>query len=183
MEYLGGSKRWSRNDSDIVPWKSSIGLISSRISSRPDLVLTSTRPLARAASTRAFHLSLPSSQSTLSVCRARRLGTSRGSRILAKEIRRGAVLLSGWALSEWFAATGSAATVREAAKRGPSEARTAATAARACRTTQDDPEAGRHGSEGSAKRQHTHEVRHLSNGPPRTDRRISPGALASAPKE
>src|SRR5258705_3791968 len=29
-EYLGGSNRWSRNDRDIVPVKSSIGLISSK---------------------------------------------------------------------------------------------------------------------------------------------------------
>ncbi len=35
-EYLGGSNLWSRNESDIVPVKSSIGLISSKISSRPD---------------------------------------------------------------------------------------------------------------------------------------------------
>jgi hypothetical protein len=126
MEYFGGSKRWSRNDSDIVPWKSSIGLISSRISSRPDLVLTSLRPASRAAETRAFHRSLPSSQSTLSVCRARRLGTSWGSRIFANEIRRGAVLLDGpldccpfeVVLDVWLDAT----AVREAAKRGPSEA-------------------------------------------------------------
>src|SRR4029078_3404363 len=35
-EYLGGSKRWSRNDSDMEPEKSSIGLISSKISCRPE---------------------------------------------------------------------------------------------------------------------------------------------------
>jgi hypothetical protein len=35
--YLGSSKRWSRNDSDICPLKSSIGLISSKISSRPQV--------------------------------------------------------------------------------------------------------------------------------------------------
>ena len=38
IEYFGGSKRWSRNDRDMVPWKSSIGLISSKISSRPEAV-------------------------------------------------------------------------------------------------------------------------------------------------
>ena len=43
-EYLGGSNRWSRNDKDMVPEKSSIGLISSKISSRPDWVGTSLRP-------------------------------------------------------------------------------------------------------------------------------------------
>lgn len=41
MEFFGGSKRWSRNVSDIDPEKSSIGEISSKISSRPDLVGTS----------------------------------------------------------------------------------------------------------------------------------------------
>ena len=92
-EYFGGSNRCSRNDSDMVPWKSSIGLISSKISSRPDLPGTSSRPLGAACSTRACHFSLPSSQSKLSVCRARRFGTSRGSRIFAKVMRRGAVLL------------------------------------------------------------------------------------------
>src|SRR3954447_9227866 len=86
-EYLVGSKRWSRRISDIEPEKSSIGEISSKISSRPETVETSVRPWPSAASTRDFHASLPTSQSKDSVCRARRLGTSRGSRILAKEIR------------------------------------------------------------------------------------------------
>jgi len=36
------------------------------------------------------HASLPNSQSTLSTCNANRFGTSRGSRIFANEIRRGA---------------------------------------------------------------------------------------------
>ena len=47
-EFFGGSKRWSRKDSDIVPLKSSIGEISSKISSRPDFVLMSVRPSSRA---------------------------------------------------------------------------------------------------------------------------------------
>src|SRR6185437_685830 len=89
MEFFAGSKRWSRNDSDMVPEKSSIGLISSKISSSPDDVLTSSRPAFLAASTRAFQASLPSNQSKDSTCRARRFGTSRGSRILAKETRGG----------------------------------------------------------------------------------------------
>ena len=42
--FFGGSKRWSRNDRLIVPEKSSIGEISSKISSRPDFVETSVRP-------------------------------------------------------------------------------------------------------------------------------------------
>ncbi|GGQ62363.1 hypothetical protein GCM10010195_17430 [Kitasatospora griseola] len=41
MEFFGGSKRWSRKVRDIDPLKSSIGEISSKISSRPDLVGTS----------------------------------------------------------------------------------------------------------------------------------------------
>ena len=36
IEALTSSKRGAENDSDIVPEKSSIGLISSRISARPD---------------------------------------------------------------------------------------------------------------------------------------------------
>src|SRR5207342_231764 len=69
-EYLGGSNRWSRNESDMVPEKSSMGLISSKISSSPDWVGTSLRPAFKDASTRDFHLSLPSSQSKELVCRA-----------------------------------------------------------------------------------------------------------------
>src|SRR6478735_4824090 len=86
-EFLGGSKRWSRKESDMVPEKSSIGEISSKISSRPDLVLTSVRPSARASSTRSRQAAFPTSQSKESICRSRRSGTSMGSAILAKEIR------------------------------------------------------------------------------------------------
>src|SRR4030095_6494 len=92
---------------DIEPEKSSIGLISSKISSRPDREGMSSVPDLAAASTRAFQRSLPSSQSKLSTCNARRFGTSRGSLILAKEIRRGAVVLL--------------VTLREEAKWGPSK--------------------------------------------------------------
>src|SRR5690349_4430600 len=106
-EYLGGSNRWSRNDRDMVPVKSSIGLISSKISSRPDCSGMSLSPALCAASTRARQRSLPSSQSNESVCRARRPGTSRGSLKRAKETRRGAVL--------------AAEALRDAANRGPSE--------------------------------------------------------------
>ena len=92
IEYFAGSKRWSRKVRDIDPEKSSIGEISSKISSRPEVVGTS-RPAACCAATRSFHAWLPTSQSKLSVCSARRFGTSSGSRIFAKETRRGAVLL------------------------------------------------------------------------------------------
>src|ERR687884_1750334 len=109
IEYLGGSNRWSRNERDMEPEKSSIGEISSKISSRPEVVGTSCRPPSSAASTRDCHFALPRSQSKLSVCKARRFGTSSGSRILPKEIRPDAV--RGEPEGD---------AVREAAKRGPS---------------------------------------------------------------
>src|SRR6516162_4301384 len=105
--YLGGSNRWSRKDRDIVPVKSSIGLISSKISSSPDCSGMSLSPALCAACTRAAQRSLPSSQSNESVCRARRPGTSRGSENRAKEMRRIAGLV--------------AEALRVAANRGPSE--------------------------------------------------------------
>src|SRR6202041_3154606 len=106
-EYLGGSNRGSRNESDMVLVKSSIGLISSKISSSPDCSGTSSRPAALAASTRPFQRSLPSSQSKLSVCRASRSGTSSGSLIRANETRGGARAF--------------VEALRDAANRGPSE--------------------------------------------------------------
>src|SRR6516225_5504441 len=106
-EYLGGSNRWSRNDRDMVPVKSSIGLISSKISSRPDCSGMSLSPASCAAATRACQRSLPSSQSNESVWRARRPGTSSGSVKRAKETRRLAGLV--------------AEALRVAANRGPSE--------------------------------------------------------------
>src|SRR3954467_14591895 len=113
IEYLGGSKRWSRNESDIVPEKSSIGETSSKISSRPDFSETSS-PASRRCWTSACQSSWPTSQSKLLVWRSRSFGTSSGSEILAKEMRRGAVLLCEVVL-EFFS------LLREAAKRGPSE--------------------------------------------------------------
>src|ERR1700677_2234471 len=106
-EYFGGSNRWSRNDSDIVPEKSSIGLISSKISSRPDCSAMSVRPASLAAWIRAFHLSFPSSQSNESVCKASRSGTFRGSLIRANDTRLGPRFV--------------AEALRDAANRGPSE--------------------------------------------------------------
>src|SRR2546421_11328166 len=67
----------------MVPEKSSIGLISSRISARPERECGSSAE-------RVCHASLPTNQSNDSVWMARRLGTSRCSVILPKEIRRGA---------------------------------------------------------------------------------------------
>ena len=49
------SKRWSRNESDIEPEKSSIGEISSKISSRPERSGTSVRPASLASG----HAGLP----------------------------------------------------------------------------------------------------------------------------
>src|ERR1700684_855152 len=91
----------------MVPVKSSIGLISSKISSRPDWSGRSLWPRFFSASIRDRQRSLPSSQSKDSVCKARRLGTSSGSLMRAKETRRGPDTV--------------AEALREAANRGPSE--------------------------------------------------------------
>src|SRR5215204_5894251 len=107
MLFFGSSNRGFEKESDIVPEKSSIGLISSRISCSPEADGRSSWPSASAVSTRACQRELPSSQSKLSIWSARRLGTSRGSRILAKEMRRGLLVVVG--------------AVRVAAKSGPSE--------------------------------------------------------------
>src|SRR5271169_1852736 len=111
-EYLGGSNRWSRNERDMVPEKSSIGLISSKISSRPDCSDKSFRPASFASVMRACHLSLPSSQSNDSVCRASRSGTLSGSWMRAKDTRRE---------PEFVAEVVGAEALRDAANRGPSE--------------------------------------------------------------
>ncbi len=58
----------------MVPEKSSIGLISSKISSRPDCSATSLRPASSASLIRACHLSLPSSQSKDSVLEGEEIG-------------------------------------------------------------------------------------------------------------
>src|SRR5438132_3637079 len=84
MDALTSSKRGLEKDRLIEPEKSSIGLSSSRISSRPDV----PGPFCSAARER--QASLPTSQSKDSVCNARRFGTSNGSRIFAKEVRAGA---------------------------------------------------------------------------------------------
>src|SRR5207342_130912 len=109
-EYLGGSNRWSRNERDMVPEKSSIGLISSKISSRPDCSATSLRPASRASLIRVCHLSLPSSQSKDSVWRARRSGTLSGSWIRAKDTRREPGFVAEVVVAE---------ALRDAANRGP----------------------------------------------------------------
>src|SRR6478735_7722708 len=75
---LTSSKRGSEKDSERLPEKSSIGEISSRISSRP---------LGVGWVWRARQAVPPTSQSKESVCRARRFGTSSGSRSFAKETR------------------------------------------------------------------------------------------------
>src|SRR5215472_7599310 len=90
----------------MVPVKSSIGLISSKISSSPDCSGTSLSPAFLADVTRLSQRSFPSSQSNDSVCRARRPGTSRGSLMRANEIRRVAEAV--------------AEALRDAANRGPS---------------------------------------------------------------
>ena len=71
----------------MLSFRSSIGLISSKISSRPVVSGTESLPAAFAAAVRAFQASFPTSQSKLSVCNARRSGTVRVSVILANESR------------------------------------------------------------------------------------------------
>src|SRR5262245_14986967 len=112
----------------MVPEKSSMGLISSKISSSPDWVGTSLRPACWAASTRAFHLSLPSNQSKDSVCSARRSGTSRGSLIRAKETRFGPVAV--------------VEALREGAKTGPPDGSRRTDAAHARRSTSESRQRG-----------------------------------------
>src|ERR1700754_183107 len=87
MEYLGSSSSGAVNESCMVSPRSSIGEISSKISSRPVVSGTESLPATLASVTRAFHASLPTSQSKLSVCRASRSGTVRVSVILANDNR------------------------------------------------------------------------------------------------
>src|ERR1700743_1305201 len=79
IDALTSSKRGLEKDRLIEPEKSSIGEISPRISSRPDWSRTTVPGSALAERSR--HASLPTSQSKDSVCSARRLGTSSGSRV------------------------------------------------------------------------------------------------------
>src|SRR3954453_3805369 len=76
----GSMSLGSRNSSDMVSEKSRMGLISVRISSSP---------LCAPLATPARHSSDPMSHLNEAVCSARRSGTSRGSAIRAKEMRRG----------------------------------------------------------------------------------------------
>src|SRR3954453_24005323 len=99
----GGSRSFgSRKSRDIVSGKFRIGLISERISSRPQSV----------SGLAARHSSSPISHLNEAVWSARRSGTSRGSEMRAKEMRRGA-----------REEVEGAEVVRDAAKWGPSEAR------------------------------------------------------------
>jgi len=97
--YFGGSNLWSRKDSDIDPPKSSIGEISAKISSRPEVCGTSWCATFTAASTRARHRSFPSNQSKLSIWSPSRSGACRGSWIFAKDTLREAVRVAmAWAV-------------------------------------------------------------------------------------
>ena len=71
------------------------------MSESPDVVDTLVSPVSWASTTRACQRSLPTRRSKLSVCSASRLGTSSGSWIFAKEMRRGMLSLVGW-LAETF---------------------------------------------------------------------------------
>ena len=75
----------------MLPAKSSIGEISSRMSARPEVCGTSSRPAEAASAARSCQRSLPSSQSNEVVCRLSRSGTSRGSPSFAKVTRGEAV--------------------------------------------------------------------------------------------
>src|SRR5271155_1886496 len=99
MECGGSISFGSRNSSDMVSEKSRIGLISERISSRPDGV---------PGSTESRHCGEPINHLNDDVCSASKFGTSSGSLIRAKEMRRGARV------------DGAGAVEREAAKWGPS---------------------------------------------------------------
>src|SRR5215470_12776004 len=104
---LTSSKRGLEKDKDMDPEKSSMGEISFRISSRPPVVMASVA--------RSRQRSLPTSQSKESTWRARRFGTSRGSRIFAKETRGGAPGIP-------FGVAEGVLPGRETAKMRPSEA-------------------------------------------------------------
>lgn len=84
MEYLTSSKRWSRNDSDMEPLKSSIGEISSKMSSSPERSGTSSRPAARASATRSCQRSLPRSQSKALGLQGEEVGDLQGLTDLAE---------------------------------------------------------------------------------------------------
>src|SRR3954469_21442193 len=151
MECGGSISRGSRNSSDMVSEKSRMGLISSRISSRPDSV-----PGAAVAR----HSSAPISHLNDAVCSARRSGTSSGSVMRAKERRRGA-----------REEEDGAEVVRDAAKWGPSETRWLA------RTPSDPPRNARERQRGEQvggqrKRAVYTQDRLLSRWPDRADHRV-----------
>src|SRR5882757_4214101 len=110
MDALTSSKRGLEKDRLIEPEKSSMGEISPRISSNPEFGESPVR------ADRSLHVSLPTSQSNDSVCRARRFGTSSGSRILANEVRGGAP-----GIPNPFACAVAVLPERETAKTRPSK--------------------------------------------------------------
>src|SRR3954447_13124263 len=114
-EALTSSNRGSEKDSDIEPEKSSIGEISARTSSRPPT------GFSYPASIRRWNqASLPPSHSKDWICRSRRSGTSRGSRIFAKVTRVGAPGKFGLAETAAMGAAGEVVALDEAKMR-PSE--------------------------------------------------------------
>src|SRR5688500_6763421 len=160
-EYLVGSNRWSRKLSDIEPEKSSIGEISSKISSRPEDVDRSVRPASMPSCTRACQASLPTGQSNDVVGRGRRCGTSSGSGAVATETRD--VLVEREVRGE--AKTGSFRRQRSAASTQPAGARLA-------RPTASDIRSGRLYDGSSAKRECSRGLHACRGGdlcPPRSD--------------
>src|SRR5215212_6441139 len=110
-EALTSSKRGSEKDRDIEPEKSSIGEISVRISSRPPAGFSSPASMRRWN-----HASSPTSHSNDWVCRSRRSGTRRGSRIFAKDTRVGAP-----GSARWSEVVAGVVVARDEAKMRPSE--------------------------------------------------------------
>ena len=92
-EYLGGSNRWSRNDSDMVPEKSSIGtdlledLLETRLAQVRSGVLAS---VLATAGTPALVAEQPVERLGL---QGEEVGNLEGSRIFANETRRGGMVL------------------------------------------------------------------------------------------
>src|SRR5574340_406808 len=84
-EALTSAKRGSEKDRDIDPETSSMGESSARMSSRPPVTAVSPRSAARSRQP-----CEPINHAKESVCKSRRPGTSRGSRIFAKETLFGA---------------------------------------------------------------------------------------------
>ena len=148
IEYLGGSNRWSRNDSDMDPEKSSIGEISSKISSRPDLVGTSLRRRRGRRPTRACHAVVAEQPVEAVGLQGEEVRDLEGLADLREgDAARGRAWLSGC----WCWTSGRTGCGARGGQEGSFQG--ADWRARACRTARVDT--ADTGQQGSAKRQHT----------------------------